>query len=195
MFRDIHNLANLICTNVLIKKPRFMKRFYLFSLLVLSLSILSFTNDSGRPMPKVDVKTTDGKTVNSSAFENGGKPIVISFWATWCKPCIQELTNIAEVYEDWTDETGVKIIAVSIDNARNSHKVLPLVNSKEWEYEVYIDENHNLKRAMGVGNVPHTFILDKDLNIVYSHSGYNPGDEDELYELVQKVAKGESIAH
>ncbi len=166
-----------------------MKRIYFISLIFLSLAIASFTGDVKRELPKIDLKTTDGKTVNTSMFDNDGKPIVISFWATWCKPCIQELTTIAEVYEDWTDETGVKIIAISIDNARNAHKVLPLVNSKEWEYEVYIDENSSLKRAMGVNTVPHTFLLDGNKNIVWSHVGYNPGDEDHLFEEIQKVAK------
>lgn len=170
-----------------------MRRIYFISFVILSLSIFSFSGDGGRPLPKVDVKTVDGKTINTSTFENDGKPIIVSFWATWCKPCVQELTNISEVYEDWTDETGVKLIAISIDNARNSQKVLPLVNSKEWEYEVYIDENSDFKRAMGVNAVPHTFLLDGKGNIVWQHVGYNIGDEDELYEMVEKLAKGETI--
>ena len=117
-------------------------------------SLISFAQI--KSLPAVDLKTLDNNTFNSSEFYNDGKPIVISFWATWCKPCIKELNNIAEIYEDWQDETGVKIIAISIDDARNMSKVKPKVNALLWDYEVYCDPNGDLKRAMGVSTVPHT---------------------------------------
>ncbi|HAP31268.1 MAG TPA: thiol:disulfide interchange protein, partial [Flavobacteriales bacterium] len=103
-----------------------MKKLLIFTAF-LSFSLLSFSQN--RTLPKVDLKTLDNNTFNTSDFDNDGKPIVISFWATWCKPCIKELNNIAEVYEDWQDETGVKVIAISIDDARNMSKVKPKVNA------------------------------------------------------------------
>lgn len=154
---------------------------------------VSFSNDSGKKLPSVDIKTLNGVTFNTSQIENDGAPIVLSFWATWCKPCIQELTTIADVYEDWQDETDVKLVAISIDNTRNSHKVLPMINSKAWDYEVYLDENGEFKRAMGVNMVPHTFILDGDKNIVWQHTSFTEGGELEMFEVIKKVANGEEI--
>lgn len=151
-------------------------------------------NSNGQGIPSVDVKTVDGKTVNSSTFSNDGKPIIISFWATWCKPCKKELDAIAENYADWQKETGVKLIAISIDDSRSSGKVGTDVKSKGWEYEVYIDENQDFKRAMNVNNVPHTFIVDGSGNIVWQHNSYADGDEEHLYEVLKKVAKGEKIS-
>lgn len=150
-------------------------------------------NSEGRAIPSVDVKTIDGKTVNTAKFSNDGKPIIISFWATWCKPCKKELDAIAEEYSDWQKETGVKLIAISIDDSRSSGKVGSDVKSKAWEYEVYIDENQDFKRAMNVNNVPHTFVLDGKGNIVWQHNSYAEGDEDHLFEVVKKVAKGEKV--
>ena len=135
-----------------------MKKLLILTAFI-SYSLLSYSQN--RKLPKVDLKTIDNNTFNTSDFDNDGQPIVISFWATWCKPCIKELNNIAEFYEDWQDETGVKVIAISIDDARNMSKVKPKVNALLWDYEVYCDPNGDLKRAMGVGSVPHTFYLMK----------------------------------
>ena len=142
-------------------------------------------NAQERSLPNVEVKTLKGKTFNIQDLENNGNPMVISFWATWCKPCKKELNAIAEVYEDWQDETGVKLIAVSIDDARSMSKVAPYVNSSDWDYEIYLDSNSDLKRAMGVSTVPHTFLIDGKGKIVWHHKGYIDGDEEELYEQIE----------
>lgn len=154
------------------------------------LSLLLFVIiTNAQSIPSVDIKTTDGKTVNTSTFTNDGKPMVINFWATWCKPCVRELTNIAEVYEDWVDETGVKLIAVSIDDTRSMARVAPFANGKGWEYEIYVDTNSDLKRAMNVPNVPHTVLVDGNGKIVYQHTSYADGDEEELYEKIKKLVE------
>jgi cytochrome c biogenesis protein CcmG, thiol:disulfide interchange protein DsbE len=170
--------------------------FYMKNLLTTLLIAFSFTviaQNQGK-VPAVDVKTMDYETFNTAKISNNGKPVVINFWATWCSPCKRELNNIAEMYEDWVDETGVKIIAVSIDDSRNMGKVAPYVNGKSWEYEVLLDPNGDLKRAMGVNNVPHTFLVDGTGNIVWQHNSYSEGDEYELYKLIKQLSAGESIS-
>ena len=140
-------------------------------------------------IPSVDIKTLDGSIINTSTFENGGAPIVISFWATWCKPCKEELENIHDVYEDWQDETNVKLIAISIDDARNTSKLKPMVNSKGWEYEVYQDSNREFATKMGVNPIPHTFLINEDGKIVYEHVTYSEGDEDKLYDKILEITE------
>ena len=120
-------------------------------------------------------------------MSNNGKPIIIDFFATWCKPCNRELSAISEVYEDWQEETGVKLIAVSIDQAQNINKVKPLVDSHGWEYDVLLDPNSDLKRALGVQTIPYTIIVDGKGNIVYRHNGYVEGAEEELIETVREL--------
>ena len=162
-----------------------MKNIIYSTLLVLFCTSMSFAQN--RTLPSVDVKTLEGDAVNVQKVENKGNPIVISFWATWCKPCKKELNNIAEVYEEWQDETGVKLIAVSIDDTRSMTKVAPYVNSSDWDYEIYLDPNGDLKRAMGVSTIPHTFLLNGKNEIVWQHRGYVEGDEDELLEEIEKI--------
>jgi len=169
-----------------------MKRTILFSAL---LALLVSFQDNGRKIPSVDIKNLESKRVNSSTFSNDGKPMIISFWATWCSPCKLELNTVAEVYDDWQKETGVKLIAVSLDDSKTSAKVAPYVNGKGWEYEEYLDENSDFKRAMGVNNPPHTFIVDGKGNIVWQHVGFKAGDEAQYIEVIRKIIKGEKIEH
>lgn len=138
-------------------------------------------------LPSVMLKDMDGRSVNTAELSNEGKPIVIDFWATWCKPCIRELNAIKEVYPDWQEETGVKIIAVSIDEAQNAQKVKPMVSRMGWEYEVLLDPNSEFKRQMGVSDPPHVFVVDPEGNIVWNHQGYVEGSEDEIFEAVKKA--------
>ena len=161
--------------------------------LILTIAIIGiFTTLSlsqNRTLPSVEVKTLNGSNFNIQKIENSGNPIVINFWATWCKPCKKELNAIAEVYEDWQEETGVKLIAISIDDTRSMTKVAPYVNASDWDYDVYLDPNGDLKRAMGISTVPHTFLLNGKKEIVWQHRTYVDGDEDALLEQIEKIAK------
>ena len=135
-------------------------------------------------LPDVRLQDINGKTIQTGSITNNGKPIIISFWATWCKPCLRELKAIHEVYPDWQDETGVKMIIVSIDQAQDANRVKPMVDGFGWEYEVLLDPNGDFKRAMNVQNVPHVFVLDGKGKIVYNHAGYVDGGEEDIYEAL-----------
>jgi len=168
-------------------------KFKLFPALILLLSLSFSTQAQDQPIPNIEIKDLIGNLINAGELNNDGKPMIISFWATWCKPCIRELNAINDQYVDWVEETGVKLVAISIDDSRNSARVKPFTKSQGWEYEIYIDENQELKRALNVNNIPHTFLVDGEGNIVWQHNGYNPGDEDHLYELIEKLIAGLSI--
>ena len=168
---------------------------------IVALILLSFTvpavfaqdKESGkRTLPVVDIKTLTGKNFKTSQFKNDGKPIVINFWATWCKPCIEELSSIHELYADWKKETGVKIISVSIDDSRTMSRVAPFVYSKGWDFESYIDPNGDFKRAMNVNMPPQTFVLNGLGEIVWQHVGYKQGNETELYEAIKKASSAKN---
>lgn len=162
-----------------------MKRLILF----LTLSFAFFQNNVLAQLPAVTLKTMNGTEVRTDTLSNGGKPFIIDFFATWCKPCIRELDAINEVYEEWQEETGVKIFAVSIDQAQNINKVKPLVSNHGWEYDVLLDPNSEFLRAVGGQMIPYTLVVDAKGKIVYKHSGYTDGAETEIIKKVRELLK------
>lgn len=176
------------------KKTVHMRKIILlvFGLVLINTSFSQETieNQSSnlKKLPAIQLKDMNGKSVNTAELGFDG-PVIISFWATWCSPCKRELNTISELYPEWQEETGVNLVAVAIDDEKTKNSVAVYVNGKSWDYLVLMDSNSDFKRAMGVNNVPHTFLVDKEGNIVYSHNNYVPGDEEKLYEEVKKIAK------
>jgi thiol-disulfide isomerase/thioredoxin len=164
----------------------------LISIFLFSAMAFRFNEAALQCRPSVQVKDLNGRLVNTSTFANDGHPMIIAFWAMSCAPCKKELNEIAEVYDDWQQETGVKLIAISVDDQRNSPKVKPYIASKEWGYEVYLDENQDFKRAMNVANVPHVFVLSGNGEIVWQNNVYmENGGVEKLHDIVAHVANGE----
>lgn len=162
-----------------------------FKKILLFVGLCMFLQYGYAQIPSLNLKTIYGKTINTNDLSKSGKPIVISFFATYCKPCLRELSAINEVYSDWQQETGVELVAVSIDEAQNSSKVKTLVDGYNWTYTVLLDPNGELKRALGVNLIPSVFVIDSEGNIRYKKSGYTDGSEDELLKQI-KLAQTES---
>jgi thiol-disulfide isomerase/thioredoxin len=136
----------------------------------------------------MDVKEMNGNTISTSEFINNGKITIVSFWASWCKPCKLELDAIAEIYPDWVEDYDVELVAITIDNARGLSKVPSIVSSKGWEYRILSDSNQDLQRALNFQSIPQTFLLDQAGNIVFEHNGYQSGNEFELEDEIKAIA-------
>ena len=154
-------------------------------LIILFALILSSGSLFSQSLPNITLKSLDGKSINVKKVSNSKDVKVFAFWATWCVPCINELDAISEVYEDWQDETNVELIAISTDDSRTKKRIRPLVNGKDWTYEILLDDNQDLKRALNITVLPHLLIV-KNGEIIYRKTSYTPGSEDEIYENIQK---------
>ena len=146
-------------------------------------------------LPSVNVKTSDGKIINTTKISNNGKPVIISFWASWSKPSLSELSSLAKVYKDWQKETGVRLIAVAIDDARSQSNVMSIAFAKGWNYEILLDSGGTFKRAMNISMVPHTVILNGSGEIVWQHTSFADGEELKLIDLIRRLIKGEDISN
>ena len=156
----------------------------LFSVIFVSLSLV--LSASGGPFPSMNIKTLDGKTVNTHDYTQNGKITIVSFLATCFTPCKRELYVINELYSELFEKYGVQLLAITIDDARGLTKVPALVQSKGWEFTVLADTRQELMQLLNFPTVPQTFLLNQKGEIVYAHNAFNNGDE---IELEKKIAE------
>ncbi len=169
---------------------QFMKYLSAFALFAASLFLMSASNteDLGE-LPSYKLKNLKGEQVDLADFGKNGRPTIVSFWATWCKPCLSELNAIADYYEEWQDEYNVELVAVSLDNQRTAPKVKGVVNSLSWDYEILLDVNGESYRKFNFATPPYLVLVDANGKIVYKHSGYLPGSEEEVEEKLVEITQ------
>ncbi len=147
---------------------------------------LFFINSYGqKSIPTSSLTDLNGKIVTVEDEISNDKITILSFWATWCVPCINELDAISDVYEEWREDLGIELIAISTDDSRTQKRIKPMVNGKGWEYKILLDKNQELKRALNISAIPHTLVL-KGNEIIFRRYGYSAGIEDELYESIKE---------
>lgn len=154
----------------------------LFLTFALGLIAMSFTV-LDKKFPALKLKNLDGKEVDLNASFSKNKLTVVSYWATWCSPCKKELDAMNELYPSWQKD-GIEVIAITIDDIQQLNKVKPLAQQKKWKYTLLSDANKESMRTLNFQSIPQTFVVDKNGNILYTHSGYVAGDE---YELEKKL--------
>ena len=166
-----------------------MKQILLVAAAITGLLSLSMIPAPGRTLPSVVLKRLNGEPVNIQEYGKSGKITILSFWASWCAPCKRELDAIAELYPEWQEQYDVNVVAITIDNARAMSKVRPIVEQKAWPFEVLSDSNQELQQALNFQAIPQTYVINTKGEIVYEHSGYQPGDEYELEEVIAGLKK------
>lgn len=133
---------------------------------------------------ELTLKDFSGKKISFAEITNSNKPTIISFWATWCAPCLQELEAINDVYEEWQKKLNVTLYAVCVDDSRSLTKATALAKGKGWTYQLLFDPNQDLKRLLNIANIPYTLVYVNG-KIIYQHTGYSPGSEDVLYTKIK----------
>ena len=146
--------------------------------------LLSVSSLSQNIVPNTKLKNLESEFIytNDVLIENNF--YIISFWATWCIPCINELDAIVDIYEE-LEKDNIEVIAISTDDARTKKRVRPMINGKDWNFKILLDENHDLKRALNIVGIPHT-IITKGTKIIYRRIGYSPGEEVDLFEFIRE---------
>jgi len=135
-------------------------------------------------LENVDLQTLEGKTITTKSMTSN-EVTVLSLWSTKCAPCKKKLNAINKVYQNWKSDTGVKFYAVSIDKTSETNKIKSLVKTGNWNFDVLLDGDKNLRKALGVRMVPLTLVI-KNNKIVYRESGYSKDSKQKLYKAIKK---------
>ena len=152
--------------------------------------LLGVTNVLMSQIPSVKLENGKGEIINTSSLADGSTPMIISFWSTTCKPCIRELDAINDLMPDWLDEAEFRVVAISTDDNRFVAKAKSLVEGHGWsDFIVLYDKNQEFMRAMNVTLTPQVYVVDANGKIIYSHTGYTPGSEEELFKYIKSAQK------
>ena len=158
-----------------------LKNILAFSVII----VFSLQINAQENVPNVDLRTIGGKSLKSIDILNNEGFSIISFWATWCIPCINELDAINDLYDSWNEKYNIKVLAVSTDDARSKKRVRPMVSGKNWAFDVYVDTNQEFKRSLNVSGIPHTIVV-YGSKIIHRRIGYTPGEEKDLLNIISK---------
>lgn len=156
--------------------------------IIMTVAFLLMSVCAEAQIPSVKLENSKGETINTASLVNGKTPMIISFWATTCKPCIRELDTINELMPDWLDEVDFRVVAISTDDNRFTAKARSMAAGRGWDdFIVLFDKNQEFMRGMNVTLTPQVYVVDADGKIVYSHTGYSPGSEAELLKALKKL--------
>lgn len=160
------------------------------SIIVSFAVLLLFVTQTMAQVPSVKLENSKGEIINTSSLVDHKTPMIISFWATTCKPCIRELDAINELLPDWLEEAEFRVVAVSTDDNRSAAKARSLAEGHGWDdFIILYDKNQEFMRAMNVTLTPQVYVVDANGKIVYSHTGYSSGSELELLNAIKKLKK------
>ena len=137
-------------------------------------------------VPLFSLKTLDGSTYRLSD-ELGKKIIILDFWATWCEPCKKFMKRLQEIQNKYPD---VAVVAISVDDASAYTKVSQYIKGKGFTFTVLLDPDSQVAKVLNPElKIPFTAVIDRNGSIVYTHTGYAPGDEQAVIRKVEALSR------
>lgn len=149
--------------------------------------------DSGATAPReaaqatdFSLRSTEGRTVRLSDYL-GKDVVLLSFWATWCQPCLGEMPELEKLHQRYKDQ-GLTIIGVSMDGPESIANVESTVRRYNISYPVLLDEETRVASIYDpTKDAPFTVIIGRSGRVVDSHLGYSPGDELKLEQQLKTL--------
>jgi len=132
----------------------------------------------------------EGNDVTLSKLLKKG-PVMISFWATWCNPCKEEMKKLQPIYEKYKAQ-GFTYLAVNQDNQKSISKVKSFINANGYTFPVVLDPEKEVFEAYSGIGMPYSLIIGTNKEILDKHLGYVTGDEYKIEKEIEKALEGET---
>jgi peroxiredoxin len=160
-----------------------MHRIILLSLsAMICLASSAFAADRA---PDFTLPDVNGDKVRlSDKLKNG--PVLLDFWATWCKPCLQELPSLERIRQLYSKDS-LQVLAISTDNPKSSSNVKPFTRGQGFQFTVLLDTDSEVRKLFGGTTMPFSVLIAPSGDVVYQHLGYVPGDEKGIEEEIIKL--------
>lgn len=128
--------------------------------------------------PDFTLANLEGKDVTLSDLLAEG-PVIVDFWATWCKPCIKGFPGLQELFEKYKDR-GLKVVAVSVDSPKSRSRVGPFIKSKKYSFEVLLDTQGRVAKKYNAVTIPRAVLISPDGEIACATVGYRPSNHEQM---------------
>jgi cytochrome c biogenesis protein CcmG, thiol:disulfide interchange protein DsbE len=174
------------------RKGIHMRATRILSLILIALILPALALAEGKKIPRLSITDLEGKKHDVKEFLGEG-PVLLNFWATYCKPCLAELPKIEAFQKEWAEETGLKLITVSIDQPRMQKQVRPFVHRHGFKFPVYTDSNQEALRKLGGRGVPFNVLIGTDGSILDAHAGFKASDTETWAALILEDAAAHAV--
>jgi thiol-disulfide isomerase/thioredoxin len=152
------------------KKNPLKKRNFLLVMFLLAFVLGPVSQSSAAAtMPHFVLKSvTDGKTLDSNALQ--GKVMLVTFFATWCPPCIQEIPSLISLQQEFGGK-GFTVVAISVDQGGTS-PVKKVIEKTGINYPVLMADSKVTSDFGGIVGIPTSFLVNQQGNVVKNYPGY-----------------------
>lgn len=154
-------------------------------LLLLIILVISISFVSAQDKIEFNVETIENEQLVFTEINKKG-PVLVNFWALWCKPCRAEMRHLENLYEKYKDK-GFTIIGVNQDTPRSLAKVKSFVSTHGVNFPIALDPDQEIFQQFNGQSIPLSVLYNSKGEVVYKHVGYLPGDEVELEENIKIV--------
>jgi len=134
-----------------------------------------------------DILLTAGAGPNKKLSDFRGKVVLLSFWASWCTPCLIELPTFIDLHQKLADK-GLMIVPVNVDESNQAASFVgDFWKTKKFPFPTYYDPTHHSAEAFQVDNLPSNFVLDKEGRLVASGYGANDWSSDTSAKFIEQL--------